>query len=159
MNLYKGNDSASKRNAQVPIFYDRPLSGDKERGLRMALVRRLLGAFQGVEMPAPVLAKRLGKDKKQVYRYEKGVDRPPPQLVDDLVAMCLAADLPITPEWIERGRGELPPLIVPPSVLVPAPEIVEPEKKQTRKGAIKIPEKPALPSVKKTAVNKARGGR
>jgi hypothetical protein len=102
---------------------------DEVRGRRLGLVRRLLAAFEGKDLPAPVYAARLDRDKKAVYRYERGEILPPQGTVDKIVEMCVAAGLPmITAEWIERGRGgaaALGELRVPDSALVPTMEATE----------------------------------
>lgn len=112
-----GNYSAPFRNAQALNFCHRTVS-NPARGRRFALARRLLGAFLGEDLPAPALAKRLGKDKKQVYRYERGDDRAPEATVDAFVALLQRSGLPITASWLERGEADLPPLVVPGSALV-----------------------------------------
>lgn len=99
----------------------------------MALLRRLLGAFEGQDMAAPTFAARLGRSKQQVYRWERGQDKPPPSIVDKIVDLCLAAGIIVTPEWVERGRGgtaALGELRIPESVLAPEPELPRVRSKQ-----------------------------
>jgi hypothetical protein len=126
----QGNNSAVRRNAQAPLIPFRPVTPDEVRGARFGLVRRLIGAFEGRDLPPPAFAARLKKDKKQVYRWERGEDKPREDTVDKIVEMCVAAGLPtITAEWLERGRGSvaaLGELRVPDSALAPAAAADEP---------------------------------
>lgn len=87
--------------------------------MRFGLARRLLAAFEGVDIPPPALAKRLLTDKKQVYRWESGENLPRDQTARELASLCQRAGVPITVGWLERGESDLPPIVIPSSALSP----------------------------------------
>jgi DNA-binding transcriptional regulator YiaG len=120
-NPCRRDDSTVTRYAQDPIIRYRPVTPDEVRGARIGLVRRLIAVFEGRDLPIPVFAARLGKDKKAGYRWERGEDKPRGDTVDRIVEICIAAGLPmISAEWIERGRGgtaALGQILIPESAL------------------------------------------
>lgn len=130
----------------------------------MGLIRRLISAFEGKDLPVPAFAARIGKDKKQVYRYERGEVKPPEEVVDLIVELSTAAGLQVTAEWIERGRGGLAALgdlRVPESALVVRPPTEE-EEEPVPTAVVAIPrshEEQRAAAKKKTApTRRARGG-
>jgi len=122
-----------------------------------------LGALRGEDLPAPALALKLGKDKKQVYRYERGDDRASEGTVDVFVGLCRAVGLPITASWLERGETELPPIVVPASALAAPMEAVSPPAivahspiRETRKRKVLSPAQKAA-QARKASGRKGRG--
>lgn len=154
----QGYDSTAEGAAQALFLHIRPVTPDEVRGARFGLVRRLLAAFEGRDLPAPAFAARLGKDKKQVYRWESGEDKPREDTVDKIVEMCAAVGLPITAEWIERGRGgaaALGDLRVPDSALAPIAVAPEP----VRVTPVVKKTKPAPRGVQPASARKSGGAR
>lgn len=141
VNLYKGNASAFLRHAQVPKSNCRSVALDRKRGMRFGLARRLLAAVSGEDIRAPDLSRRLNYGSKAAYRWESGEDRPRDKTVEELADLCQAKGLNwITAAWLERGAGEIAPVVIPASALA----VDQPKETPVPRGApLKSKRKPA----------------